>query len=815
MDRQHIILLLANNELARRHLNKLLMTGGYRIYEADNLENGLRLAHDIHPHLIIHDIHQDEIHFAQDLQERMPGLQIPIIGLLSFLDKLESGFAPYQHYTTFLFKPVKADILLQYIAKYLAFKPHLTSDEIIREDETTLKQQLALYHAELQFGASHNLEQAKQFLPTLLNDCGIDKCLFYTFNKNWVVNFAFGYQEKDPAVQRFFGNTSCLQCVVEKKEMYKLNIHNKYDMNVCSKLSINTGLILPILDENQALGVLLIGNENGSINLASDYAFAFAKSLASYLRQILVNSKTQSQNASFKNEDNWLDYIVDLSASCIMLMDEKGIILNSNKKIEDLLGYERDSILGRKLVEFLPDNKIDFFIAAKEQALASVNPILISGCLQHNNGTIRDVEGYMRAIVEKNAFAVTLEDMTESNRLRKQNLLNDKLATMGTLAVGIMHEINNPIAWIMTNLNYLKERFKKFNNNITVQTLTDNHPANLSDLKAEISNYNEVIDECLEGTVQIRDIIKELKGYARVDEQNVELVDVHEIINSAIKIADSQYKNHVKIEKFYEPNIPKGLFARGKLQQVFLNLIVNAAQCIHEREGNNNIIQIRSYAKDNHVYIDITDNGPGIPSEVLPNIFEPFFTTKPAGVGTGLGLAICKEIVTNAEGDLTVTTQLGKGSTFTVSLPLKGATSEKKSVDKGQNDAAVRPAHILVVDDEPTLLKTIQRILENEHSITLAPNGQKAIEILKDKNYSFDIIITDLSMPDVSGIDIYKHIAQQNKGLENHIIFITGGTDSATAKNFLKNVSNLCISKPFTKAELLHAISVAVLTPLN
>ncbi len=300
--------------------------------------------------------------------------------------------------------------------------------------------------------------------------------------------------------------------------------------------------------------------------------------------------------------------------------------------------------------------------------------------------------------------------------------------------------------------------------------------------------------------------MKDLKGFARIEQDEMTSVDVNNDLKTAINIAYPQYKNVAKVETDLSSNIPLLLLSSSKLQQVFLNLIVNASQAMDENNFQNNTIRISTELKENQIFITISDTGKGIPLHVLPKIFDPFFTTKPVGIGTGLGLSICYDIINNLGGKISVESELGKGTAFYIYLPiqLKVARSDESIA----TPAATFLMHkkILVVDDQIGLLTVIKRILEKNHDVTIC-NGRAALDLLIKQGKNFDAIITDLNMPDVSGIDLYRYVLKNYDDLAKHMIFITGGSYTSQMSEFMKKIKNPVLEKPFTPEQLLQVIN--------
>lgn len=824
MGQQKSILLVVSNSATRKLLKTLLLVDGYAIKESDNGKEGLHLANELKPDLIIQDLalpDYDGVKLAHDFRH-LPGLaNVPIFALVGFLNNLERIQQLQQEFSVVIIKPVYAKLLSQYVRLYLqAPQSNLEPEDFAHP--ARLKAQLSLFYALTHLFSTNrrNVDHAlEEVLGLTLDSAGINKALLFFKNKKdkWYLHQFIGFLPKDKEMlETLFDDVALLTEAEKNDEIIRVD-EKSLDNNkrqLIEKLQIKTGLLIPIFVKKKCIAILFLADDQAFSNLCSADSQLFSLFLGKHIGQVIHSAELDKKLITLEQRSK----IFLESVNCgIFIINHEGVILEANKRVETMLGYARDKIIGKTYLNILAPNEVETNTLVEKLLLEkNIGPTVTK--IKNTQGKTLDIEyTIMSAVInDEQMFLAILNDVTEIERLRQQALLNDKLATVGTLAAGIVHEINNPVAWVLTNLNFLKERLKKYENDIKEYRFSkDDAYTHLEELKKELNSYHELVAESLEGIVQVKDIVRDLKGFTRIDERNEVHADIHDILNSAIKIASSQCKHKIKIQKLYADNIPKGMFERGKLQQVFLNLIINAVQSISELpeySDKENILQIHTHLNKNEIYIDIADNGPGISPEVLPKIFDPFFTTKPTGIGTGLGLSICKEIIEQIGGRISLQTEIGKGTTFTIVIPLKVSKHSPKEITKPQGSSLIAPVRILVVDDEPTLLKTIQRILENQHKVTLAHGGQIALDLLKKNDFGFDIIITDLSMPTINGIDIYKYVKENAPGLEKHIIFMTGGTDSQHSKKFLNEVNNICVPKPFAKEELLHAIATVAVT---
>lgn len=392
------------------------------------------------------------------------------------------------------------------------------------------------------------------------------------------------------------------------------------------------------------------------------------------------------------------------------------------------------------------------------------------------------------------AFA---RDLTERQRMQASLQKADRLASVGSLAAGVAHEINNPLAYVLANLELLSE--------------------DLSQLELPASSgFDETVkrtlQEAAEGANRVRRIVRDLKSFARADDEALQSVDVHEVIDAAIDIAENEIRHRARLEKDFG-EIPAARGAPGRVMQVFLNLLVNAAHSIPEEAYGDQFIRVSTRAERGFVVVDISDTGSGIPDDIIDRIFDPFFTTKPQGMGTGLGLSICHGIITGIGGEIKVHSRMGEGSTFTLLLPTADIPVARRRDPSTPHDVADLPAlRILVVDDESSIGAGIKRALKR-HVVEVASSGTEAIAACLDND--FDLVLCDVMMPDVSGMDVFARMKEERPGYGERFIFMTGGAFTPKAREFLDSVPNEHIEKPFSIRELRNVVAKrgASLTP--
>jgi signal transduction histidine kinase/DNA-binding response OmpR family regulator len=394
---------------------------------------------------------------------------------------------------------------------------------------------------------------------------------------------------------------------------------------------------------------------------------------------------------------------------------------------------------------------------------------------------------------------VYVRDVTEERDRELRRLQSEKLASIGMLAAGVAHEINNPASFVLANVDSLAGILRKVDETLRAENVYSSN----SGLANLLFDAMTVVQESKEGMARIHRIARDLHSFSRVDDDANALSDVNSAVDSALTMLRSELRYRATVERSLRATqVVRASAAR--LGQVFLNLLLNAAHALAALHPRRNRLYVRSRDEGGHVIVEIEDNGPGIPADILPRIFESFFTTKPPDLGTGLGLPISLDIVRRAGGDLVAESEPGRGAVFRVRLPAAIGIPQVKTRTV-PSLRAIQRRRVLAIDDEALLLKAFQRMLISHHDIETKLGARAALRCF-GQDRRFDVVLCDLQMPDMSGVELYAAVKQQWPELAERFIFITGGAFSAEARRFLEEPNIACINKPFQLRELLELI---------
>jgi PAS domain S-box-containing protein len=469
-----------------------------------------------------------------------------------------------------------------------------------------------------------------------------------------------------------------------------------------------------------------------------------------------------------------------------MMIHRNGRVVWANAAMLETFGYDRvEDVVGRGVLDFAPpEDRAELAAQMARAATNQVNDDRLEYRILRPDGTLRRIQAGTAQHVEfegAQARLIVLRDITEQHRLRDQLALAERMALLGRLAAGVAHEINNPLAYAQASLEVA-----------------------LRELDGDSTKLADSLARAREGTERVRGIVRDLKMLSRAEDEPIEAVDLRALLDSTLVLAANAIEPKARVIRRYG-DAPHARATRGRLGQLFLNLLLNAADAIPDGDADRHEIRV-TLSRDTagRAVVEIGDTGAGIAPALVDRVFDPFFTTKPVGAGTGLGLAICHRIVTQLGGDITFESTRA-GTTFRVALPPATAAPSIARLPA----PVPRRARILVVDDEPALLRSIDALIGDVHDIVTAGSGRQALDVLR-RDRGFDVILADLMMADVTGAELFEVVSSDHPGLARRFVFMTGGAFTTRGRDLLATVSNPCLEKPFDGDELLRVIGELV-----
>ena len=397
--------------------------------------------------------------------------------------------------------------------------------------------------------------------------------------------------------------------------------------------------------------------------------------------------------------------------------------------------------------------------------------------------------------------------------LRRRMAHAERLAAVGQLAASVAHEVNNPAAFVLTNLAALDERLvaiESFLGEIRTSFPRGGFPdRRVAELLARsgsdtgIEDARRILEDSVSGVQRIVAIVRDLQRVARVEDGRVEELRVADVCEDAVKLVSPEVLYRARWVKRVEPT-PPVLGNRLQLTQALTNILLNAAQAIREGDRNHNEVELSTGVRGDRVFIRVRDTGIGIPADLRSRLFEPSFTTRPGDRGVGLGLAVSSEIVRKHKGELRFESAPGGGTIFEILLPLPMGSARTSSPPVTAPPAGER-LKVLIIDDEDELLVAYQRLFGKRYDLSIARGGREAVALL-ECDATWDAILCDIMMPDMDGTAVYEWVAQHRPALLRRLGFCTGGVFTPRSRELADRVPDRLFDKPMSRAQVMAAV---------
>ena len=562
-------------------------------------------------------------------------------------------------------------------------------------------------------------------------------------------------------------------------------------LHLDSSVKIGSMLSIPLITGEEILGVINMSHpEKNYFNSRYEDVFGI---LSMFLGHLIVaakmkeylKGKVKDRTQELEASKTYLESIINNVNDLILTVSRNGVVTFINGRIMDF-NIVPEKICGRPYHNFTVQKVSPFVLRQlirEGRASWSVDTKYKKKdkrTFSCNISTLRNSAGRITS------FLVVARDVTEKKKMEDSMAMMSRLSSLGEMSAGIAHELNNRLVPILSYSEMLLE-----------------------------GGYDERTKRMLESicnsAVGCKEIINALLDFARQRELKKSLVDINAVINNTL--AFFRYKldsTGISIKKELASSLPFVMADPLQMEQVFINIINNAVHSM-ERGGQ---LTVKTKRSDNKLIVEIGDTGCGISEKSLNKIFDPFFTTKGIGKGTGLGLSLSYGIVKSHRGKISVSSSIGKGTTFTIELPGVEDTGRRLSVsevDKNSKykNSGHKGASVLVIDDEATVCDVIKEMLETEgFDVQVASDAENALKLI-DTN-AFDLILSDIRMPRIDGRELYRTVVKRHPELKDRIIFITGDIvsyDIGDLREFLDDSGCSYLTKPFKAAEVVEAVT--------
>jgi PAS domain S-box-containing protein len=455
----------------------------------------------------------------------------------------------------------------------------------------------------------------------------------------------------------------------------------------------------------------------------------------------------------------------------VITTNKTGAIVCMNPVAQTLTGWTFAEAEGRSLEDVCPitratDVSTEAFLERRDGREITI----ASSC-----AAIKTADGTI------NGAVLVFREVTVEAEAQRQLAVAERMASVGTLAAGLAHEINNPLSYVTANVD---------------MALEEVHALRGGSSLGQIEEVETMLHDAREGATRVMKIIRELGTYTRAPElEKTNIIDLTAVIEVSIIRAFSPFHHRAHVARSFRA-VPLVDVNADWLGRAFDNILVNAGQAFATRDPTKNEIRVGTSTDGRGcAVVTISDNGAGIAPELVTRVFDPFFTTKPIGASTGLGLAASRNIVIALGGDITVESELGRGTTVRVTLPASTTLDAAAPAIESTTASTQRPISVLVVDDERAIGMAIRRVL-HDHDVTVVSAGQAALDLLEGGT-TFDLVLCDLMMPSMSGMDFHAALEREHPEMAPKVVFVTGGAFTPEASAFLRRVGNARLQKPF------------------
>jgi signal transduction histidine kinase/BarA-like signal transduction histidine kinase len=417
-----------------------------------------------------------------------------------------------------------------------------------------------------------------------------------------------------------------------------------------------------------------------------------------------------------------------------------------------------------------------------------------------DDGAVEDLERELSGVESKPASSnghAAAPPKSERWQFPHQAVERHRMAALTTLSAGVAHQINNPLTYLLVNLEHVTRKLRAANASYDPM-------AELAGAKNGLPELVQSLQHAIEGANRIKQVVQDLLTFAQGSAEHCRLVDLRGVVESAAQMAWHEIRHRARLRKVLA-EVPLVEANEARLGQVFLSLLVNAAQAIPEGQVDRHEVRVATRTDDRgNAVVEVTDTGTGIAPDDLPRVFDPFFTTKGLE-GTGLGLAMSLGTVKSLGGEITVSSAAGQGSTFRVVL--RPAERVRASAPSTPDEPRVAPRRsVLVIDDDPLVARALARALSEGNEVEVVADAEHALARLA-RGELYDVVLCDLMMPGMTGMDLYAEILRRAPKLAARFVFMTGGAFTPRARAFVETVVNPCLQKPIDMRRLRSIIA--------
>ena len=559
--------------------------------------------------------------------------------------------------------------------------------------------------------------------------------------------------------------------------------------HLLEELHFQSIMVVPMTFANDVLGTLCLKTarvDKPFTQAEVNFCTVVARASANALKNALLHKRVLEQASINRETGQKLSTVLDQSPDLIVTTDTHGRITEFNRGAARLTGRSREEMVGRSCEALLGADGSTWIDKIRNRGRITNHAISLGKA----DGSELNLELNMAALTDRNGDVYGTvwvgRDVTELRSAQLQLLQAKKLSSIGEVISGVAHELNNPLSGVLGFSQLLMARHGE-------------------------GPMARELDRIHSSALRCQKIVKNLLSFSRVHKPERKYLGLNGLVEKTLEVRKYQLDvSNIEVIKDLESGLPKTMLDFHQIQQVLVNLLNNAQQAIQAARRERGRLHVRTWHEGDVVMLQISDNGEGMDPETLERVFDPFFTTKDQGQGTGLGLSVSYGIIKEHGGKICAHGRLGEGSTFLIELPVHkevdaedAAPTATEPLSLGGASGAGR--RILVVDDEPTILDLFVDILgDGGYQVDTADNGAAAA--LKVRNNVYDVVVSDVRMPQMNGIQLYDEILMARPELADKVLFVTGDLIDPDTLAFVERIGAKTIAKPLEIQQVLRAI---------
>jgi len=540
-------------------------------------------------------------------------------------------------------------------------------------------------------------------------------------------------------------------------------------LQTLEKINVRSVMVVPVLYEDAVIGTFLISATRTRSFTGNDFRVcrAVASAAASAIKNSVLHRRLQEKAREHEETAEEFRSLFDHSPDLLLHLDRDGRIRKANRVAENLTGRSLAEIRSldlSSLIEGLPDASV-----LSQRAEESNGAFICNGRLLADGNRSLDISMTIGAVGEPKPGLILIgRDMSDQKEAAAKVHQTEKRSSIGEIVATVAHELNNPLSGVVGFSQLLAQKDSE-------------------------GSFSREIDRIVQSADRCQKVVQHLLTFAHRSSSEKKPIGLNDVVERTLDLLAHTLPNGITLTTDLAPDLPSILGDSHEIQQVFTNVITNAQQAM-SANGEHGRLLLRTHAGDGRVAVEITDDGPGIPPHVLPRVFEPFFSTKKQGEGTGLGLSVSYGIMRDHGGELLVETRPGEGTTFSAVFPAATSEGECRPWEPMAEMGNGGP-RILVVDDEPVIIDLCVEFFQSREQVTdAAATGMEALRKIEAGDYA--VVVTDLKMPRMSGIQLYESAVKIKPEMKARFIFLTGDPTVLTSRAPASVSDVPCLMKP-------------------